>query len=59
MNLISQLIMQVCMLASSPDCVETLHVCMRDEFKINFFDELTWQEELVLPVQIEWCVDNA
>ena len=55
MNLISQLIMQ----ASSPDCVETLHVCMRDEFKINFFDELAWQEELVLPVQIEWCVDNA
>lgn len=36
-------------------CVEQMHVCMRDKFEINFFDDLTWQQELVLPAQIEWC----
>jgi hypothetical protein len=55
MNLLSQIIMQICMMQSSDKCVEKLHVCVRENFGVQWFDTLTWQQELVLPVQIKWC----
>lgn len=58
MNLLSVIIMNICMLSSDQKCVEKLHVCVRDNFNINFYDDLTWQQELVLPVQIEWCKER-
>lgn len=58
MNLLSILILELCLSSTRPNCVEVLHVCVRDKFQVNFFDKLTWQQELVLPVQIQWCVDH-
>lgn len=55
MNLLSILIMNLCLMKPDIKCVEQMHVCMRDNFQVQFFDTLTWQQELVLPAQIEWC----
>lgn len=55
MPLISQLIMQICMLTASPTCVREMHVCMRDTFEVNFWDEFTTEEELRLPYQLQYC----
>ena len=55
MNLLSILIMNICISTIDPKCVEKIHVCVRENFELNWFDDLTWQEELVLPVQINWC----
>ena len=45
MPLISKLIMNLCLAYTSPTCVEELHVCMRDDFQVNFWDELSPEEE--------------
>lgn len=58
MPLLSILIMNLCTLNQDAKCVETMHVCMRDNFSVNFYDDLTWQQELVLPVQVEWCEEE-
>lgn len=58
MSLLSTIILNICLLSTDPKCVERLHVCVRDNFSINFYDTLTWQQELVLPTQIKWCVDH-
>lgn len=58
MNLLSQIIMNVCMMQSSDKCVERLHVCVRENFGLEWFEELTWQEELVVPVYVEWCDEH-
>lgn len=55
MPLISVLIMNICIATSNSKCIEEMHVCMRDYFSINFYDKTTWREELVMPVQIQWC----
>ena len=55
MNLLSILIINLCTLDSDPKCVEKLHVCVRDTFEINFFDELTEAQEAILPYQIKYC----
>lgn len=47
------------MLTTTPNCVEQLHVCMRDTFQVNFFDELTIAQEYLLPKQLEWCVEHG
>jgi hypothetical protein len=59
MNLLSKLIFNLCMVTVDQNCVERLHVCMRDNFQVNFYDDLTWQRELVLPVQLQWCQENG
>jgi hypothetical protein len=58
MSILTSLIINICMLSTDPKCVETLFVCMRDNFEINFYDDLSWQQELVLPTQLKWCVDH-
>lgn len=58
MNLISILIMNLCTYNTNPKCVEEMHVCIRDNFSINFYDDLTWQQRLVLPVQINFCKEK-
>lgn len=55
MPLLSKLIMQICMANPGPTCVEDMHVCMRDVFAVNFWDELSPEEEIKLPYQIEYC----
>lgn len=55
MNLLSILIMNLCLMKPDIKCVEQIHICMRDNFQVQFFDTLTWQQEIVLPAQIEWC----
>lgn len=55
MPLLSELIIQICMLTADQKCVETLHVCMRDTFEINFYDTLTKEEEQFLPLQLKYC----
>lgn len=55
MPLVSKLIMQLCMYSTNPTCIETIHVCMRDTFEINFWDTLSPEEEIRLPYQIEYC----
>lgn len=59
MTLLSVLIMNLCTIVQDGKCVEKMHVCMRENFNLNFYDELTWQQELVLPVQIKWCEEKT
>lgn len=59
MPLISEIIMAICMASNVDKCVEKMHVCMRDNFQVNFYDQQSWQQELVLPVQIEWCEEQV
>ena len=55
MPLLSKLIMQLCIYSANPTCVEQIHICVRDVFQINFWDELTPEQEIKLPYQIEYC----
>ena len=55
MPLISKLIMNLCLAYTSPTCVEELHVCMRDDFQVNFWDELSPEEEKELPWKLRYC----
>lgn len=59
MPLISQLIMQICLNSTSPTCVESLHKCVEHNFSVTWYTDLSWQQELVLPTQINWCVENG
>lgn len=58
MNLLSQIIMQICLTSTSPICVESLHKCVEHNFAVTWYSDLTWQQELVLPTQIKWCVSH-
>lgn len=55
MPLLSQLIMNICMMSADPNCVEKLHVCMRDTFEVNFWDELDRPAKAILPWQLVYC----
>jgi len=55
MPILSQIIINICMLTADPKCSETLHVCVRDTFKINFFDTLTEKQEHALPFMVNYC----
>ena len=55
MPLLSKLIMQICMYTASTTCVEDLHICVRDTFQINFWDELTPEQEIQLPYMLQYC----
>jgi hypothetical protein len=55
MNTLSILIMNFCLMKPDIKCVEQMHVCVRDVFEINFWDELTPDEESKLPLMIQYC----
>jgi predicted thioesterase len=55
MNLLSQLIMHTCMFYDSQTCVQDLHYCVRDNFQVEWFEELTKNEELLTPLMIQFC----
>ena len=55
MPLLSQLIINICMMSADPKCVETMHVCMRDTFNVNFWDELDRPAKAILPWQLVYC----
>lgn len=55
MPLLSKLIMQICMANPGPTCVEEMHVCMRDTFAVNFWDELDRPAKAILPWQLVYC----
>lgn len=61
MPYMSELIIQVCMglgtlsTSMTPSCPEQMHVCMRDTFQINFWDELDQSKKDVLPLQLAYC----
>jgi len=61
MPLMSKMIMEICIALGtlgtdmSPSCVEKMHVCMRDVFEVNFWDELDRPEKAILPFQLTYC----
>lgn len=55
MPLMSKLIIQICLTSPNPTCVVDLHVCMRDVFEVNFWDELDRPAKAILPWQLVYC----
>lgn len=56
MNLLSQLIMNTCLFYDSPTCVRDLHYCVRDNFKIEWFEDIRKEDEVLLPLMINYCL---
>lgn len=56
MNLLSQLIMHTCLFFDSPTCVRDLHYCVKENYSIQWFDEIRKQDEILLPKMIDYCL---
>lgn len=56
MNMLTVLIMRTCMYWDSETCIQDLHWCIRDNYNVQWFDEIRKQDEILLPKMIDYCL---